>query len=245
MEQHIAKINNAIDKAETVVIGANCEVAYSGKAESFLPAGDRVIMIKSDKTLLVHQPDGVAPINYMKEKTSHRIISNEDGVFLKSQNLFLKDYMDIKLNEIHFVQSHGLEDGQKIQLNGSEADMSDMIYNQPELIEPGFNPCSREEHTKFGFIDVFGTDSDGKVVIIECKRDCADFKAVSQLQRYVKKVAKTKGIKHDQIRGIIASQKITPNAKEMLREHGFEFKSIKPPKYTERYDKKQKKIGEY
>ena len=164
-QEHISRINNAIDKSETIVIGANCEVIYSGKAESFLPAGDRVIMIKSDKTLLVHQPDGVAPINYMKEKTSHSIISNEDGVFLKSQNLFLKDYMDIKLNEIHFVHSHGLEDGQKIQLNGSEADMSNMIYNQPELIEPGFKPFSREEHTKFGFIDVFGTDKDEKIVI--------------------------------------------------------------------------------
>lgn len=228
-----------------MVIGANCEVSYFGKVESYLPMGERLIIIKSDKTLLVHQPDGVNPINYMKEKTNHVIVTNDHGLFIKSNNLFLKDYLDIKLHDIHFVSNHALEDGHKLQLQGSEADMSDMIYEKPEIIESGFRPFSREEHTKFGFLDVFGTDRDGKVVVIECKRDFADFKAVSQLQRYINKMAKTKGIEKEKFRGIIAAPKITANAEEMLREHGFEFKTVMPPKYLEKYDKDQKRLGEF
>lgn len=245
MDEYLTIIMDALGRSETIIIGAECEVRYFGKVESFLPLGDRLIIIKADKTLLVHQPFGVNPINYMKEGTEHSIVRNENGIFLKSRHLFFKDYMEIHLHKIHFVNTHGLEDGHKIQVSGSEEDMSDMIYDNPALIEKGFKPFSREEHTKFGFIDVFGTDKNGKVVIIECKRDFADFKAVSQLHRYVHKIMKSKGLQEKDIRGIIAAPRISENAQQMLKEQGFEFISVQPPKYLEKYDKKQKRLGEY
>jgi hypothetical protein len=123
--------------------------------------------------------------------------------------------------------------------------MSDMIYDNPTIIEQGFKPFSREEHTKYGFIDVFGTDKNGKVVVIECKRDTADFKAVQQLHRYIHKICKSKGISEDKVRGIIAAPKISSNAKVMLEDMKYTFVSVSPPKYLERYDKKQKKLFDY
>jgi len=243
--EYIGKINNALDKNETVIIAAECEIAYYGKVESFLPTGDRIIIIKSDKTLLVHQPEGVNPINYMKEGTECRMVVEDGQAMLKARHLFLKDFLDAKIHRIHFVNSHKLEDGGKIQVIGSEADMSDMIYENPQLIEKGFKPFSREEHTKYGFIDVFGTDKDSKVVVIECKRDNADFKAVQQLHRYIHKICRSKGLTEDRVRGIIAAPRISSNALAMLEEQGYSFVSVNPPKYLERYDKKQKRLGEY
>lgn len=245
MDTWIGQIKNAIEKKELIVIAAECEVWYHGKIESYLPEGDRIIIIKQDRVLLVHQPDGVNPINYMKENTEHSIIKNDEGVFLKSRNIFLKDYLEIKFHRIHFVSDHSLMDSSDIIVSGSEKDMSDMIYENPLLIEEGFKPFSREEHTKFGFIDVFGTDKNGKIVVIECKRDFADFKAVSQLHRYIHKIMKSKGVNEDAIRGIIAAPRISENALVMLKEQGYEFKSVSPPKYLEKYDKKQRRLGEY
>jgi RecB family endonuclease NucS len=244
-EEYISRINDALEKNETVIIAASCEVSYYGKVESYLPYGDRIIIIKSDKTLLVHQPSGVNPINYMKEGTEVKISMENDDIILKARHLFLKDFLDAKIHMIHFFNSHKLEDGGKIEVVGSEADMSDMIYENPLIIGKGFKPFSREEHTKYGFIDVFGTDNDGKIVVIECKRDTADFKAVQQLHRYIHKICKSKGVKEDNIRGIIASPKISSNARVMLEELGYSFLSVNPPKYLERYDKKQKRLGEY
>ena len=243
--KNVSEINEALERNETVIIAANCEVTYEGKVESYLPAGDRLIIIKSDKTLLVHQPNGVNPINYMKEGTQVKLHVEDGNTYLKARHLFLKDFLDAKIHQIHFFCSHKLEDGGKIEVVGSEKDMSDMIYANPSILEKGFKPFSREEHTKFGFIDVFGTDKDGRIIVIECKRDNADFKAVQQLHRYIHKICKSKGIKEDQIRGIIASQKISSNAKVMLEELGYKFVSVNPPKYLERYDKNQKKLGEY
>jgi len=238
-------IKNAIEKKAFIVIAAECEVWYHGKVESYLVEGDRIIIIKQDRVLLVHQPGGVNPINYMKENTEHRLVEEKDGVYLKSKNIFLKDYMDIKLHKIHFVSTHLLDDVGDILVSGSERDMSDMIYENPLLIEEGFKPFSREEHTKFGFIDVFGTDKNGKIVVIECKRDFADFKAVNQLHRYIHKIMKSKGVKEETIRGIIAAPRMSENALVMLKEQGYEFKSVSPPKYLAQYDSKQKKLGEY
>jgi endonuclease len=243
--ENISKINIALERNETVIIAATCEVSYYGKVESYLPRGDRIIIVKNDKTLLVHQPDGVNPINYMKEGTEVKVVIEDGEINLKAKHLFLKDFLDAKIHQIHFVNNHKLEDGRNIEVVGSEADMSDMIYENPMLIEKGFKPFSREEHNKYGYVDVFGTDKDGKIVVIECKRDNADFKAVQQLHRYIHKICKSKGIKEENIRGIIASQKISSNAKAMLEELGYSFVSVSPPKYLERYDKKQKRLGEY
>ena len=240
---NIEKINKAIDNAETLVFGANCEITYSGRAETTLAMGDRVIMIKGDRTLLVHQPHGSNPINYMKDQSTHRIIVEDEKVLLKSRNIPLKEFIDIAINKIHFVQSSKMKDGQKIELTGNEKDMSDMIAAKPSMVEQGLKLVSREEQTKYGFIDVLCHDPDGNLVVIECKRYKADFNAVDQLKRYVEKLKMSKGI--NKVRGILAAPKISDNAKAMLEDHDFSFVSVEPPRYQERFRKDQKRLGDF
>lgn len=236
-------IEEALSERKSMILMCTCQVWYSGRAESFLEEGDRMIIIKQDKTVLIHQPKGSNPINYMKENTVITTNISKQHLFLNCSNMTMKEYLDVKISHVEHLVAHELEDDEKIQLAGTEKDMSEMIYKNPELIEDGFKPLSMEEHTKFGFIDIFGYDKNNVLVVIECKRDCADFKAVEQLNRYVSKVKESKGV--SKIRGIIACPTITPNAYKMLREQGFEYKSINPPKYLERYDKSQKKLFDY
>ncbi|MBI4439019.1 endonuclease NucS [Candidatus Woesearchaeota archaeon] len=233
-----AELSNALQNGKTVMIAANCNISYSGRAESFLPDGDRIIMIKADKTLLVHQPHGSTPVNYMKEGTRYDITTEANRTLLSCRNE--KEYMNIALNRIHFFRAHELSDGQKLQITGSEREMSQMIYNDPDLIEKGFRPLSTEEHTKFGFIDVFGYDQNRTLVVVECKRYAADPKAVDQLKRYADKVKHDKGL--SRIRGIIAAPRLTPSAEEMLQKLGYEFRRISPPKYLEKFDSKQRRL---
>jgi RecB family endonuclease NucS len=176
----------------------------------------------------------------MKPETSHSIVEQDGAVFLKSQNLALKEYLDVAIHSIHFVSSHGLKDGQKLELVGSEKDMSEMIYKNPSLISPDFRSVSMEEQTKYGFIDVFGTDKEGNLVIVECKRYSADLGAVTQLRRYVERIKEIKNT--DKVKGFIAAPKITPNAHKMLHDWGFDFRMVEPPKYKERYNKDQKRL---
>jgi RecB family endonuclease NucS len=243
MESHANTIREAIKRNDTIVIGCECEVDYSGRAEAHLPRGERLIIIKADNTLLIHQPEGNSPINYMKPDTKHSVIATDDILLLQSQNTAQKEYLDVNITKIYFLQTYQLKDGQKLELAGTEKDMSEMIYKNPKLISPDFKPLSMEEHTKYGFIDVFGHDKEGNLVIVECKRYNADLSAVTQLRRYVEKMKKIRGI--DKIRGIIAAPKITGNAEKMLHDWGFEFKAVEPPKHLERHTKNQKTLTHF
>ncbi|MBS3141807.1 endonuclease NucS [Candidatus Woesearchaeota archaeon] len=242
-EEYALLIQDAIQRNESIVIGANCSVTYSGRAESFLDFGDRIIIIKADNTLLIHQPVGNNPINYMKPNTGHSVSLHEGQLTLKSRNLPQKEYMDIIMKQIYFFNSHKMEDAKEILINGTEKDMSDMLFSSPDLIEPGFTPLSREEHTQFGFIDLFGFDRNNILTIVECKRYTADFKAVEQLDRYVQKIKRSKGIVH--ARGILAAPKISPNARVLLEQKGYEFREINPPKRLERFNRDQASLHQF
>jgi len=158
---------NSITRNECIAVFCNCEINYSGRAEAFLRQGDRMVIIKSDNTLLVHQPAGNAPVNYMKPGSRIELFPFDDHLLLKSFNSDGKEYLDIEIFRVHAFTSHKLEDGMKLELAGSEADMSDMIKEHPQLISLDFTPLSREEHTKFVLIDVFGHDKQGNLIVIE------------------------------------------------------------------------------
>lgn len=242
-KDYVTLLNDALRRNETVVIGCNCSIRYSGRAESLLEDGDRVIIIKADNTLLVHQPSGNNPINYMKQNTTHTLVLTDKKMILQSRNLALKENMDIAINKMYFFNSQKLADGRSIVISGTEADMAKMLYDNPEMIEKGFAPVSQEEQTKYGFIDVLGVDKDGMLTVVECKRYCADLGAVTQLRRYVERLMVSKGI--SKVRGIIAAPKITPNAQKMLEDWGYSFVSVRPPKYLEDFNKKQSRLDNF
>ncbi len=227
----------AMERGESLVVACRCQVLYSGRAESFLPDGDRIIIIKSDKTLIVHQPSGHTAVNYMKPGGTHDLIRSEHKVILKSRNE--GEFLDVTISRIHFFNSHPLEDGASLQLSGTEKDMSDMIFANPKLISPYFKPLSREEHTKVGFIDVMGYEG-GVLTVVECKRNAADPKAVDQLRRYVEDIKKVKGV--EKVQGVLACPSMSPKAERMLADLGFGFVSLRPPKYMEKKEKAQMRL---
>ncbi|MCF7872284.1 endonuclease NucS [Candidatus Woesearchaeota archaeon] len=239
-------VEKALAGNETISFFCRCKVKYSGRAEAELGDGDRLIVIKADNSILVHQPEGSSPINYMKNESSVVFDENEQGILvLSSYNSKFKDYLDIEILRVYSLQHMKLEDGKKLVLVGSEKDMSDMIKEHPDLIGRDFKPLSREEHTKFGFIDVFGHDNKGNLVVVECKRYTAGLSAIQQLRRYVEKIVELKGIKSDCVKGVIAAPEIAPNAKEMLEKWGFSFCAVNPPKRLERFNKDQKSLVDF
>ena len=242
-------LQKSINSNETSVALCRCFIKYSGRAEAELDEGDRVIIIKSDNTLLVHQTEGSNPINYMKADSKIDLIDidyhDEKALLIQSYNQKYKDYLDVIIKEVYSFQSRKLEDGRKLVLVGTEQDMSDMIKDNPYVISEDFKPLSREEHTRFGFIDVFGHDSKGNLLVVECKRYTAGHDAVQQLRRYVEKIAELKGISLNNIKGIIAAPDMASNAKYMLEKWSFSFVCVNPPKRLEKYNKSQKSLGEF
>ncbi|MBR9700333.1 DUF91 domain-containing protein [Candidatus Woesearchaeota archaeon] len=232
-------VGKSLLKNETVVAFMKCNVSYSGRAESVLGEGDRMIVIKSDNTVLVHQPEGNNPVNYMKPGSE---ITFEDNI-LHVFNAKEKAWLDVEMLEVYDVAKKKLEDGQKLDLAGNEKDMSDFLRDNPHKISSDFKPEKREHQTDVGFIDLFGHDGQGNLVVVECKRVTASLMAVDQLRRYVERVKQIKGVEN--VTGVLAAPGITPNAKEMLSSWGFIFSKVEPPKRLERWQKDQKSLAEF
>ncbi len=233
----------AYSKKEFLSFFCKCKIVYSGRAEASIPKGDRMVGIKQDGTIFIHQPEGGNPINYMKAGGVVELIKQDYGILFNAHNAQTKEYLELEITRVYQFISRRLEDGQKQTIAGTEADMSDMIKDNPKLISEEFKPLSREEHTKFGFIDVFGHDKKGTLIVIECKRYSAGLDAVQQLRRYVEKIKELKGI--DTVSGIIASPKIGPNAEEMLKKWGFTWRLVNPPMRLLRHNKKQKVLDTF
>ncbi len=242
------KIESALASAEFITFFCHCTVSYSGRAESFLDSGDRLVMIKQDKGVLIHQPVGGMPINYLRPPASIEMTLDENvddtGIpALLFNAVSGADEIHVTITHVHDVMIRRLGDGAKQVLSGSEAEMSDMLKENPILIHPQFKPLSREEHTKYGFIDVFGHLGDGTLAIVECKRFTAGLSAVTQLRRYVEKMQSSKGI--TKVTGILAAPAITANAQAMLDDYGYNFCMVEPPKRHLAKKRKQKKIDSF
>lgn len=231
------------NKGEFIVFFCKCKIVYSGRAEARLPKGDRLVSVKQDGTIFVHQPEGGNPINYMKAGGSVELLKQDYGLLFKAYNSITKEYLELEIGRVYSFMSRRLEDGQKQLLAGTEADMSDMIKQNPTLISKDFKPLSREEHTKFGFIDVFGHDKKGTLIVVECKRYSAGLDAVQQLRRYVEKIKDLRGT--DKVSGILASPKISPNAEDMLKKWKFLWRLVNPPMRLVRHNRNQKALDAF
>lgn len=236
-------IEAAVAAREVVIAFVHCQITYSGRAEAFLSRGDRVLLIKADGTVIIHQPESSVPINYMRAGSVITLEKVDEHLMLHVRNDTEHSFLDVEIFRSYDAASRRLEDGQKQDLAGNERDMSDWIRDNPACIGADFKPISREEQTDVGFIDVFGHDGTGRLVVVECKRITASLMAVDQLRRYVDRVKQIKGSQN--VTGVLAAPSITPNALEMLSSWGFRFCRVDPPKRLERWTKDQKKIFEF
>jgi hypothetical protein len=118
-----------------------------------------------------------------------------------------------------------LTDAGEFLLHASEDDMHRAILLKPQLLEEGFKPISWEKHVEPGFVDIYGEDKDGKLVIVEVKRRTASKENVLQLAKYIEPIkAKT----HRQVRAILAAPSLAKDVQRLLVSMGLEFKAVDP-----------------
>lgn len=110
-------------------------------------------------------------------------------------------------------------------LYASEGDMERAIVAEPSLIEPGFQVIAFEKPVDPGFVDVYGMDAKGRLVVIEIKRGTAGKAAVFQLEKYLEAIRK---VAKREIRGILVAPNIAREAHPLLISLKIEYKPLSP-----------------
>jgi RecB family endonuclease NucS len=219
-------IENAFAQRKTLIVAGTCQVNYVGRASSTLEPGERILIIKADGSLLVHRPVGYEPVNWQPSGSIFHVkVKDENSLEVHAVRQKPRENVKITFSKVFMVSTLSLNDSGEFLLYASEEDMHKAILLKPSLLEEGFKPISYEKKVEPGFVDVYGVDKNGKLVVVEVKRKTAGKEAVLQLARYI---AAIKEKANRELRGVLVAPYLGKDVQRMLVTMGLEFKSLDP-----------------
>jgi RecB family endonuclease NucS len=222
-----AIIEKAFVQRRTLIVAGKCRVHYTGRAKSTLEPGERILIIKEDGSLLVHRPVGYEPVNWQPPGSVFHVQTNAYSIEVHAVRQKPRESVRVIFDEVFMVSALSLMDSGEFALYASEQDMHRAILLKPSLLEEGFKPISYEKKVEPGFVDVYGVDKNGKLVVVEVKRKTAGKEAVLQLAKYIDAI-KSKADR--ELRGVLAAPSLGKGVQMLLVTLGLEFKALDPKK---------------
>ena len=196
------------------LIVARCEVNYTGRPSARLPEALRLLMIKSDGSVMVHaDTGGYKPQNWMTPPTV--IEESEALLVVRKRAGASEDRLEIRIDEVLSDVTHDMGNAAALEKDGVEADLQVALADAPRWCGEGFRLVRREWPTDIGPVDLMCRDGAGGWVAVEIKR-VGTIDAVEQLGRYLER------LELDRCRGILAAQSIKPQARRLAEARGIE-----------------------
>jgi len=220
-----AAIDKALLQRRTLVIAGNCHVHYAGRAKSTLEPGERLLIIKQDGSLLVHRPTGYEPVNWQPAGSVFHVQANGNSLEVHGVRQKPRESVRVTFTAVYLVSALNLMDSGDFLLHATEDDMHRAILLKPDLLEEGFKPISWEKKVEPGFVDIYGEDKNGKLVIVEVKRKTATKEAALQLAKYIEPI---KAKVNREVRAILVAPSLAKDVQRMLTTLGLEYKALDP-----------------
>jgi RecB family endonuclease NucS len=208
------------------LVVARCSVDYAGRLSAHLPLATRLLVLKSDGSVLVHSDSlSYKPLNWMSPPCVFTVEEVDDeladaGVVEVWRVTHAKtaDLLVISIHEILHDSTHELGIDPGLQKDGVEADLQRLLAEQIELLGEGHTLVRREYMTAIGPVDILARDADGQAVAVEIKRR-GDVDGVEQLTRYLELMNRDPHLAP--VIGIFAAQEIKPQARTLAADRGI------------------------
>jgi RecB family endonuclease NucS len=203
------------------LIVARCAVEYSGRLSARLPEALRLVILKADGSVLVHaDAGGYKPLNWMTPPT----VVEEEGDRIVVRKLKGEDRLDIVLAEVLSDVTHAMdEDADRLEKDGVEAHLQELLAEAPGWCGEGFRLVRREWPTDIGPVDLMCRDFDDGWVAVEIKR-VGTIEAVEQLSRYIERIRRDPALAD--CRGVLAAQVVKPQARVLARARGLDWVEV-------------------
>ena len=204
------------------LIVARCEVRYSGRLSALLPEALRLIMVKSDGSVLVHADHGgYKPSNWMTPPTV--IEQDPEGIVVRKRAGASEDRLDIRIIEVLSDVEHDMGDAAALEKDGVEAHLQEALAASPAFCGEGFRLVRREWPTDIGPVDLMCRDEQDEWIAVEIKR-IGNIDAVEQLTRYLERIRIDPS--RADCRGVLAAEQIKPQARVLAEARGVECVEI-------------------
>jgi RecB family endonuclease NucS len=206
------------------LIVARCEVRYSGRLTALLPEALRLLMIKSDGSVMVHaDTGGFKPQNWMTPPT---VIEEEPGqIVVRKRAGASEDRLDIQVVEVLSDVTHDMGEAAALEKEGVERELQELLAGAPSHCGEGFRLVRREWPTDIGPVDLMCRDPEDGWVAVEIKR-VGTIDAVEQLTRYLERIACDPGF--GACRGVLAATQIKPQARVLAESRGIGCVEVDP-----------------
>ena len=204
------------------IVVARCQVDYAGRLTAHLPMATRVLMLKSDGSVLVHSDGGsYKPLNWMSPPCTVREGLSEDGQVEWLVEAKSGDSLRILVEEIVADSSHDLGVDPGLQKDGVEKHLQELLAEHPATLAEGLTLVRREFMTAIGPVDLMCRDAGGLSVAVEIKRR-GEIDGVEQLTRYLELLNRDPALTRlGAVRGIFAAQEIKPQARVLATDRGI------------------------
>ncbi|MBV9831234.1 MAG: endonuclease NucS [Marmoricola sp.] len=201
------------------LVVARCQVDYAGRLTAHLPMATRVLMLKSDGSVLVHSDGGsYKPLNWMSPPCTVKEGHAEDGQVEWLVEAKTGDSLRILIEEILHDSSHDLGVDPGLQKDGVEKHLQELLAEHPATLAEGLSLVRREYPTAIGPVDLMCRDATGASVAVEIKRR-GEIDGVEQLTRYLELLNRDPLLAP--VRGIFAAQEIKPQARVLAIDRGI------------------------
>ena len=207
------------------LIVARCEVRYTGRLTAVLPEALRLLMLKSDGSVMVHaDTGGFKPQNWMTPPT---VIEEEPGrIVVRKHAGASEDRLEIIVAEVISDVSHDMGEAAALEKEGVERELQELLADAPHHCGEGFRLVRREWPTDIGPVDLMCRDSDDGWVAVEIKR-VATLDSVEQLTRYLERIAADPSFAAP-CRGVLAASQIKPQARALAESRGIVCAEVDP-----------------
>lgn len=195
---------------------ADCTVTYVGRLSAHLPRATRLIMFKSDGSVLIHSDGGsYKPLNWMSPPCT---VKDSEGSRLISVVNKAGEELTIEVHEIHSDHVHELGVDPGLIKDGVEAHLQKLLAENLSPLGQGFTLIRREYPTAIGPVDLLCRSAQGVTVAVEVKRR-GEIDGVEQLTRYLDLLNRDPLIAP--VQGVFAAQEIKPQARTLALDRGI------------------------
>ncbi|MBC7590548.1 MAG: endonuclease NucS [Salinibacterium sp.] len=208
------------------LVVARCSVDYAGRLSAHLPLATRLLVVKSDGSVLVHSDSlSYKPLNWMSPPCTLAVMEPDAdqcdaGVIQiwRVAQAKTADLLVISIHEILHESAHELGHDPGLQKDGAEHHLQKLLAEQIELLGEGFSFVRREYMTAIGPVDILARDAAGASVAVEIKRR-GDIDGVEQLTRYLELMNRDPHLAP--VTGVFAAQEIKPQARTLAQDRGI------------------------
>ena len=231
----LARELNAARHGRVLILVGDMEIEYYGRAASHAPRGPRLLVMKVDGALLIHEAQKREPLNWQPPGAHATFECVGELLRLRSIRTSPREEVIVDIYSVSFAKACRLASTRLVVI-GTEEDIVKAIASNPKAIDPQAILVGTEISTPYGKIDVLLKKPDGKLIVVEVKNERAGIAAVAQLKRYVE-FYRSQGIEAE---GVLVAPSISDDARVALYREGFKFVdarslSVKPTSSLERF----------